>query len=266
MLWAWLVVEVLAGDRRLIIDFAETTNPLAAGGRLALPELRSPIAGDWLRYAAWAAAAGRRRRRLAVSPAPRSQTHREDPHRCRPSLGRPPSGALAGLSSSASPPAPTTTAARSATSAATKAPAPAHRARRRARLSGSAARRVPRREPPAVRSARTSRRRHRDRRHHARGVRLRPAAVEVAAGVVTFAASNAGTENHELAFLPGGGDVPLTEDGAPDEDALADAGAFELEAFGPGQTCNATYELEAGTYTLFCIVEADDGETHARRA
>ncbi len=68
-----------------------------------------------------------------------------------------------------------------------------------------------------------------------------PVTLEVQAGTVTFEARNAGNEEHELAFLPGGGDVPLTDDGAPDEDALAEAGAFELEAFGPGQTCNATY-------------------------
>jgi hypothetical protein len=66
--------------------------------------------------------------------------------------------------------------------------------------------------------------------------------------------------------LPGGGDVPMTAEGAPDEAALEAAGAFELEAFSPGQTCNATWELEAGSYTIFCIVElqdgADDGKTH----
>ena len=88
-----------------------------------------------------------------------------------------------------------------------------------------------------------------------------PAALEVPAGIVTFAVRNEGEEEHELAFLPGGGDVPLTDDGEPDEDALGDAGAFELEAFGPG-ACAATYELEAGTYTVFCIVRADDGTTH----
>jgi plastocyanin len=92
-----------------------------------------------------------------------------------------------------------------------------------------------------------------------------PSTVSVAAGVVTFATSNAGEEHHELAFLPGGGDVPLTEDGAPDEEALAEAGAFELEAYGPGGSCNATYDLEPGTYTMFCIVEAEDGETHASK-
>ena len=85
--------------------------------------------------------------------------------------------------------------------------------------------------------------------------------VEAPAGIVTFALDNQGAENHELAFLPGGGEVPFT-DGAPDEAALEDAGAFELEAFSSGQTCNATYDLEPGEYTLFCIIETADGETH----
>ena len=88
-----------------------------------------------------------------------------------------------------------------------------------------------------------------------------PSKVEVSAGVITFEVVNEGAEKHELAFLPGGGEVPFV-DGAPDEEALEAAGAFELEAFGPDQTCNATYELEPGTYTVFCIVETEDGTTH----
>ena len=89
-----------------------------------------------------------------------------------------------------------------------------------------------------------------------------PDQADVGAGVVTFNARNAGRENHELAFLPGGGEVPVDADGAPDEDALAAAGAFELEAFGPGRQCDATYDLRPGTYTLFCIVTSPDGRTH----
>lgn len=89
-----------------------------------------------------------------------------------------------------------------------------------------------------------------------------PSTLRAASGVVTFATENVGEEEHELAFLPGGGDVPLDEDGLPDEAALTEAGAFELEAFGPGRTCNATYAIEPGDYTVFCIVRAEDGETH----
>ena len=92
-----------------------------------------------------------------------------------------------------------------------------------------------------------------------------PASIDTPAGVTTFRASNTGSQNHELAFLPGGGDVPFTDEGAPDEAALEAAGAFELEGFGAGQTCDATYQLEPGDYTLFCIVEAPDGETHASK-
>lgn len=92
-----------------------------------------------------------------------------------------------------------------------------------------------------------------------------PDDLAVDAGVVTFATSNEGGEAHEFAVLPGGGEVPLADDGAPDEDALAAAGAFEREAYGPGRDCNATWELAPGEYTVFCIVEAADGETHAAK-
>lgn len=89
-----------------------------------------------------------------------------------------------------------------------------------------------------------------------------PAALDARAGIVTFTATNAGSEHHELAFLPGGGNVPVGDKGEPDEAALEEAGAFELEAFAPGKTCSATFEVAPGTYTLFCIVTADDGKTH----
>lgn len=91
---------------------------------------------------------------------------------------------------------------------------------------------------------------------------FKPSEVAADAGAITFATTNAGDEAHELAFLPGGDEVPFTDEGVPDEDALAEAGAFELEAYGPGQSCDATYDLAPGTYTLFCIVEAADRQTH----
>ena len=88
-----------------------------------------------------------------------------------------------------------------------------------------------------------------------------PSSSGDASGIVTFSVDNDGSELHELAFLPGGGEVPFT-DATPNEAALEAAGAFELEAFGPGMTCNATYDLEPGTYTIFCIVETSEGVTH----
>jgi hypothetical protein len=56
VLWGWLVAEVLAGDLGLIIDFEATADPIARAWRAVLPEMRSPTAGDWLRYAGWALA------------------------------------------------------------------------------------------------------------------------------------------------------------------------------------------------------------------
>jgi hypothetical protein len=56
--WAWLLADVVVlDDLRLIIDFGQTSNPISRAWRLALPELRSPVTGDWLRYAAWLVAA-----------------------------------------------------------------------------------------------------------------------------------------------------------------------------------------------------------------
>lgn len=53
--WGWLVAEVLAGHRRLIIDFAMTTNPWFRAWRQLLPDLRVETAATpWL-FTAWLA-------------------------------------------------------------------------------------------------------------------------------------------------------------------------------------------------------------------
>ena len=63
-------------------------------------------------------------------------------------------------------------------------------------------------------------------------------------------------------FAGAGADVMLS---SRKQDALEAAGAFELEGYGPDQSCDATFELEAGEYTIFCIVESEDGEYHVTK-
>ncbi len=70
-----------------------------------------------------------------------------------------------------------------------------------------------------------------------------PAAVD--AGKIFFKATNEGTEDHELEVLDSNGE-PLGE----------------VEAMPPGEEGSAAIELEAGTYTLQCILETADGEVH----
>ncbi|HET9442816.1 MAG TPA: hypothetical protein VFO65_05795 [Acidimicrobiales bacterium] len=80
--WLWLLFDVVVLDHlRLIIDFAQTSNPLSRWWRLALPELRTPLAGDWLRYAAWLVLAAAGALLGWRSVAPRSRAHPEVPER-----------------------------------------------------------------------------------------------------------------------------------------------------------------------------------------
>ncbi|MGH9035696.1 MAG: hypothetical protein ACRD0O_08010 [Acidimicrobiia bacterium] len=62
---------------------------------------------------------------------------------------------------------------------------------------------------------------------------------------VFFKATNEGTEDHELEVLDANGE-PLGE----------------VEAMPPGEEGSAALELEAGTYTLQCILETADGKVH----
>lgn len=95
-----------------------------------------------------------------------------------------------------------------------------------------------------------------------------PSASSVEAGKVTFTATNDGGEPHELVIVKGvaPADLPVDEDGKVIEDELPE-GAFigEIEEFEAGGTESASYDLDAGTYTLFCnILEVEDGvpESH----
>jgi hypothetical protein len=68
---------------------------------------------------------------------------------------------------------------------------------------------------------------------------------EVAGHKIFFKAVNNGTEDHELEVLDASGE-PLGE----------------VEAMPPDEEGSAAIELEAGTYTLQCILETADGKVH----
>jgi hypothetical protein len=95
-------------------------------------------------------------------------------------------------------------------------------------------------------------------------------ASEVAAGSVHFAVDNAGEEPHELVIVKGVAvdDLPTDADGALDEAALPEGALIgEVESFPAGETCDGTFELEAGDYTLICnLVEEEDGAMEAHLA
>jgi hypothetical protein len=83
--WVWLLIDVVVlEDRRLVIDFGLTSNPLSRWWRLALPELRTPLAADWLRYGAWsvlaAVAALAGWRSVGAAPVPEHPNERITPH------------------------------------------------------------------------------------------------------------------------------------------------------------------------------------------
>lgn len=84
----------------------------------------------------------------------------------------------------------------------------------------------------------------------------------VAAGPVSFDGTNNGTHPHEIVVVKGvpASQFSLTATGTVDEDQLPDGAVIgELEAFSPGRSCSAGFELTSGTYTLFCNVVGDEG-------
>lgn len=56
VLWMWLVVEVLRGQRTLVFSFEATSDPIYRAWRTLLPDYHHPTAATWLLQAAWLAA------------------------------------------------------------------------------------------------------------------------------------------------------------------------------------------------------------------
>ncbi len=84
-----------------------------------------------------------------------------------------------------------------------------------------------------------------------------PSTPSAPAGNITFNASNHGDEPHELVIIKGVGPsrLPKDKDGALDETKLP-AGALvgEINPFAGGQSCDGTFALGAGDYTLVCNI------------
>lgn len=96
-----------------------------------------------------------------------------------------------------------------------------------------------------------------------------PEAEQADEGTLTFLATNAGVEPHELVVVEAESaeELPTTDSGAFDEDAWGeDKIVGEIEEFPSGEDCSGTFHLEAGSYVLLCniVEEEDDGtfESH----
>lgn len=98
--------------------------------------------------------------------------------------------------------------------------------------------------------------------------RIDPASAAVDAGNVEFDARNQGEEEHELVLVKGAAPEELTINGDGLDEAALPTGAAvvgEIEPFGPGQRCRATFELAAGGYSLVCnVVDKAEREAHAK--
>ncbi|MCZ7535325.1 MAG: hypothetical protein M5T61_04860 [Acidimicrobiia bacterium] len=84
----------------------------------------------------------------------------------------------------------------------------------------------------------------------------------VTTGAVHIAAENIGDEPHEILVVEAGSpdDLPVGADNRVSEDDLPDGSLIgEIEAFPGGQTCDGTFDLDPGTYVLFCNLVTSPG-------
>ena len=98
-----------------------------------------------------------------------------------------------------------------------------------------------------------------------------PTPTSAAAGELTFTADNQGGEDHEVVVVRADdpADLPTDADGAVDEEQIAEDDFIgEIEEFPSGEQETATFEMDAGTYVLFCnITETeDDGDVESHFA
>jgi uncharacterized cupredoxin-like copper-binding protein len=95
-----------------------------------------------------------------------------------------------------------------------------------------------------------------------------PQPDSVAAGTVTFRATNNGPEDeHEMVVIKtdlAASDLPTKDDGSVDEDGDGIDVIDEIEEFPVGETQELEVDLDAGSYVLVCnVVEEEDGQTES---
>lgn len=88
-----------------------------------------------------------------------------------------------------------------------------------------------------------------------------PDVTSVPAGEVTFTANNDGVEDHELVVVKtdlSADALPVDDTGKVDEEGEGIEVIGEIEEFAAGDSEEATFNLAAGSYVLFCnIVEEE---------
>jgi hypothetical protein len=90
---------------------------------------------------------------------------------------------------------------------------------------------------------------------------VEPEPASVPAGLIGFAADNAGELEHELYIARAGSadELPLADDGSVEEDDVPDADFIgEIEDIPAGEEAAAAFQMEPGTYVLFCNIVEDD--------
>lgn len=99
---------------------------------------------------------------------------------------------------------------------------------------------------------------------------VEPTPTTASAGALTILADNQGGEPHEvvIARADDPADLPTDEDGAVDESQLPEDDFIgEIEEFAGGEQRTGSFDLEAGTYVLFCnVTETEDGEVESHFA
>lgn len=100
---------------------------------------------------------------------------------------------------------------------------------------------------------------------------VEPDPTSIDAGDVEIVGDNQGGETHEIVLVQAAdaAALPVDADGAVVEDELPE-GAFigEIEDIEAGSSESATFDLEAGSYVLFCNIteESDAGEVESHFA